>query len=129
MGVVLGELLRKRLHIYGITKCEVDVRAGQGHVGSILKSQGRVAARRTGEKAVEDVSQPQGAAKGLVTQELVGIVRCVMAIKNPVHLQQPRGLAEIDVGTDGIPTAPFVNDDEAESLDISEIRLVQVGID
>jgi hypothetical protein len=52
-----------------------------------------------------------------------------MAIDDPVHLQQPSGLAEVDIGTDGIPATPFVDNDEAKGLDVGEAGLVQVGVD
>lgn len=123
------KLLRKTLDIDGIAKGEVDVRARQGYVGGILDCQGWISAGRRCENAVEDVSQPQGAAKRLVAQELVGGVRCVMAIKDPIHLQQPSGLAEVDVGAHSISAAPFMDDDQAESLDVGEVGLVQIGVD
>lgn len=53
----------------------------------------------------------------------------MMTIKDPIHLQEPGGLAEVDVGANSISAAPFVNDDQAESLDVGEVGLVQIGVD
>lgn len=128
-AVEKAELLRETLDIDGIAKCKVDVGAGQGHVAGVLDGQGRIPAGRRGEDTVEDVSQPQRAAERLVAQELVGSVRCVMTIKDPIHLQEPGGLAEVDVGANSVSAAPFVNDDQAESLDVGEVGLVQIGVD
>ena len=53
----------------------------------------------------------------------------MVAIKNPVHLHHASSLSQIDVGSHSIPRAPFVNDDEAQGLDIDKIRVVEVLVD
>jgi hypothetical protein len=122
---VLGE----RLNMDGIAEGEVDVRTRQGNVGTVVRGQGRVAAGGAGEEAVEDVDQPQGAAGGLIAEELVVALRGMMAVENAVHLQHAGRLAEVDVSADGIASAPFVDDDEAEGLDVSEDGVVQILVD
>lgn len=52
-----------------------------------------------------------------------------MAVEDAVHLQHASCLAKVNIGPHGISGSPFVYDDEAKSLDVGQIGVVQVLID
>ena len=82
--------------------------------------EGWATAGAAGKEAVEDVDEPEGTAEAFVLQKLVGVGVALLCGDNPVHLDHTSSLAEIDVGTNSLPATPFVDDEEAESLNIGK---------
>jgi hypothetical protein len=80
-----------------------------------------MAARSGGQEAIERVDEPEGPAEGLLLVEPVSVGGwSEMGAENAVHLEHSGGLTEVNVGAYGVAGAPFVNDNEAEGLNVSE---------
>lgn len=53
----------------------------------------------------------------------------MVGVEDAEHVQHAGSLAKKDVGADGISRAPFMNDQEAESLNISQAWVIKVVLD
>ena len=87
--------------------------------------QSGVATRTAGQETVEDVDQPESTTEGLVLEELVGVGLVRVGMDDAKHLGHTGSLAKVDVSAHSIAAAPFMDDEQAQRLDVGKAGLVQ----
>ena len=109
-----------------VSEGKVDVAAWKRDFGSVRDRESWIATGGARQETVQDVDEPEGSAEGLIPEELVrvGVVR----VQDAEHVEHTSCLTEKNVGTNSVPRAPFVDDQETERLNISQAWVVKVAL-
>lgn len=109
---VWGRVARQRANKGRGSEVVAHVGTRKGHILDIVVTYCRVASGAACQETVEDVDEPQGPAERLILNELLRFPVGLVARYDTVHLGHTSSLAQIDIGTNGISIAPFVDGQE-----------------